>query len=75
MPAPKEDPVIWAVVIQDGKLVGVEVMSFEGDLATVRALPIVKDRKKLQPYFPFNEGKSRMAILDKKSLTHVKIFR
>ena len=73
--SPKENTVIWAVVVQDGKLIGVEVLNFEGDLATVRALPIIKDGKKLQPQFPFNERKSRTAVLDKKSLTHVKIFR
>jgi hypothetical protein len=77
---PKEtDPssyesIIWAVIRHNGKILGVEVINIEDETATVRALPEIKDGKKLLPQFPFPGGKC-MEIVPKDSLFHVKVFQ
>lgn len=68
-----KDAVVWGVVKLDGKLLGVEILSFDGDRAMVRALPKITDEKKLQPQFPF-PGKKNRGVVAKNELIHVKIF-
>jgi SWIM zinc finger len=70
----QKDAIVWGVVRLNGEILGVEVISIEGEQAKVRALPKVIDGKKLQPQFPF-EGKHSTASIPKKELFHVKIFQ
>ena len=70
----QKDAIVWGVVRLNGDILGVEVLSIEGEQAKVRALPKVIDGKKLQPQFPF-EGKRSTTSISKKELFHVKIFQ
>ena len=67
-------PVIWGCIKRGKEILGVEIVSMDGELATVKALPKVVDGKKLQPQFPF-EGHRNMTIVSKRELIHVKIFK
>ena len=73
-PTPQGESIIWAAMRYNDVVLGVEVMNLDGEMATVRALPVIKDDKKLQPQFPF-EGKTSLAIVPKKHLFHVRIFQ
>ena len=72
---PKGETIIWAVIKHNGEILGVEVLNLDEEQATIRALPTIKDGKKLQPRFPFADGKSSLDIVPKESLFHVKIFK
>jgi hypothetical protein len=54
--------IIWACVRLDGKTVGVEVLSIENEQVWVQALPIVKEGGKLEPQFPFPDGRCLKSI-------------
>lgn len=71
----QSEAVIWAMLKHNGKTLAVEVLSLKEDLAVVRALPAVIDGGKLQPQFPFREGKSSITTFPSKDLFHVKVFR
>jgi len=73
-PTPQGESIIWAAIRHNGSVLGVEVMNLDGEMATVRALPVIKDDKKLQPQFPF-EGKTSLAVVPKKDLFHVRVFQ
>jgi hypothetical protein len=69
------ESIIWAVIKHNGDILGVEVLNIDDENVTVRALPAIKDGKKLQPQFPFEGGKSSLDIVPKESLFHVKVFQ
>jgi hypothetical protein len=70
----KGEYVIWAVLKQDSKYFGVEVLDIHGDNVTVKALPLISDDRKLKPHFPF-PGKRVIASVNKSDFSHVKVFR
>jgi hypothetical protein len=57
----------------NGSNLGVEVLNIEGNQATVRALPVVIDGRKLEPQFPF-EGRKVVITVPKRYLCHYKVF-
>ena len=67
-------PVIWGLFKHNGDVLGVEILSLDGEMATVRALPKIIGGKKLQSQFPF-EGKCCTTTIPKEELFHVKVFR
>jgi hypothetical protein len=67
------EAVIYAVLEVDGEMLQVELLSLEGEVALVRALPRLKDGQ-LIPQFPFPERKSCTQVIAK-SLSEVKIYR
>lgn len=71
---PHGESIIWAAIRHNGVTLGVEVLNLGDEMATVRALPVIKDDKKLQPQFPF-EGKTSLTVVPKKELFHVRIFQ
>ena len=71
---PQKEHVIWAIVRHNGSVHCVEVLYFDGNNASVRALPKIIDGKKLQPQFPFPGGSSTMTV-SKTNLFYVKVFQ
>jgi hypothetical protein len=74
-PQSNRETIVWAVIKHNDKWLGVEVLNFNGDEATVRALPIIKEGNKLCPQFPFADGKSSLDIVPKTTLVHVTEFQ
>jgi hypothetical protein len=66
------EAIIYASLLIEGNLTNVEVIALEGDVALVRALPILKDGK-LAPHFPF-QGHSSAQVLAH-SLADIAIYR
>lgn len=66
--------IIWACVRQNGSAIGVEVVGIDNDLIWVQALPIVKDDGKLEPQFPFPDGKCSKRV-QATDLEHIRIFQ
>ena len=73
-PRSSNQAIIWACVRQDGKVIGVEVLSIEDELVRVQALPIVKAGGKLEPQFPFPEGQCSL-LVPVSELEHIRIFQ
>lgn len=69
------EAIIYASILHGGDLLHVEVISLNGDTATVRALPIIKGESLLVPQFPFHEGQSSVSIVLASSLTEITIYR
>jgi len=69
------EAIIYAKVPNNGDLQDVEVISIEGEVALVRALPRMQEDGKLVPCFPFVEGRSSAASVLSKSLVDITIFR
>lgn len=67
------DAIIYAKLLLDEQFLGVEIISLDGDLALVRALPTVQNNE-LVPLFPFPE-KQAAALVLAKSLVDVRIYR
>ena len=67
------EAIIYATLHVDGEPVKVEIVTLEGDVALVRALPIIKDGV-LIPQFPFPERQSSAQVLAQ-SLKEVQIYR
>ena len=66
------EAMIYATLLVEGSPTSVEVIALEGEVALVRALPILKDGK-LVPHFPF-QGQSSAQVLAH-SLTDIAIYR
>jgi len=73
-PKPSDQAIIWACVRQDGKVIGVEVLSIEDELVRVQALPVVKAGGKLEPQFPFPEGQCSL-LVPVSELEHIRIYQ
>jgi hypothetical protein len=73
-PRSSNQAIIWACVRQDGKVIGVEVLSIEDELVRVQALPIVKAGGKLEPQFPFPEGQCSL-LVPVSELEHIRIYQ
>jgi len=73
-PNPTSPAIIWACVRQDGKVIGVEVLGIEDELVWVQALPMVKADGKLEPQFPFPEGKCNLQI-PVSDLEHIRVYQ
>jgi len=68
-----KEAVIYAVLYVEDEPINVEVLEIEGEVALVRALPMVKDGR-LVPQFPFPERLSLVRVFAK-SLSQVTIHR
>jgi hypothetical protein len=66
--------IVWACVRLDGKAIGVEVLGIENDLVWIQALPIMKDDGKLEPQFPFPEGRCNLQV-KASDLEHIHIYQ
>lgn len=66
------EAMIYATLLVEGSPINVEVIALEGEVALVRALPILKDGK-LVPQFPF-QGHSSARVLAH-SLVDIAIYR
>ena len=71
----KPESIMWAALKIEDKILGVEILNIDKDEAFVRALPKIIEGKKLQPQFPFQDGRSSMGTVDAKSLFHLRVFR
>ena len=69
------EAIIYAKLPHEGNHLNVEVISLNGDTATVRALPIIKDGTQIVPQFPFHEGQTSASIVLSSSLTEITIYR
>ena len=69
------EAIIYAKLPHEGDHLNVEVISLNGDTATVRALPIIKDESLLVPQFPFHEGQTSISIVLASSLLKITIYR
>ncbi len=67
------EAIIYAVLSLDGQPLEVEILSIEGEVALVRALPRIQDGC-LIPQFPFPEKQSAAQVIAK-SLSNVRIYR
>ncbi len=67
------EAIIYAKLPLDGKILPMEIILIEGEMALIRALPQLKDGQ-LIPQFPFPEKQSAALVLSK-SLVDVKIYR
>ena len=68
-----KEAIVYAVLYVEDEPVKVEVLEIEGEVALVRALPVIKDGK-LVPQFPFPERLSLVRVFAK-SLSQVTIYR
>lgn len=73
-PNPTSQAIIWACVRQDGKVIGVEVLGIEDELVWVQALPMVKADGKLEPQFPFPQGKCNLQV-PVSDLEHIRVYQ
>jgi len=69
------EAIIYARIPHGGDHLIVEVISLNGDTATVRALPIIKDGTQIVPQFPFQDGQSSASIVLASSLLDITIYR
>jgi hypothetical protein len=69
------EAIIYAKIPHGGDRLNVEVISLNGETATVRALPIIKNDTLLVPQFPFQEGQSSASIVLASSLLDITIYR
>jgi hypothetical protein len=68
-----KEAIVYAVLYVEDEPINVEVLEIDGEVALVRALPMIKDGK-LIPQFPFPERLS-LARVFAKSLTQLTIYR
>jgi hypothetical protein len=57
-----------------GKPIGVEVLGIENDQVWIQALPVMKDDGKLEPQFPFPEGRCNLQV-KASDLEHIHIYQ
>jgi hypothetical protein len=69
------EAIIYARIPHGGDHLNVEIISLNGETATVRALPIIKDGTQIVPQFPFQDGQSSASIVLSSSLTDITIYR
>jgi len=67
------DAIIYAKLSLNGQFIQVEIITLDGDMALVRALPRLHNGE-LVPQFPFNERQAAELVIAK-SLTDVRIYR
>ena len=67
------EAIVYATLRHDGQSLPVEVVSIQGEIALVRALPRLEGEK-LIPQFPF-EGKASSAQVLSRSLTDITFYR
>ncbi len=66
--------IVWACIRLEGKTIGVEVLGIENDLVWIQALPVMKDDGKLEPQFPFPEGRCNLQV-KASDLEHIHIYQ
>jgi hypothetical protein len=69
------EAIIYARIPHGGDHLNVEVIHLNGDTATVRALPIIKNDSQLVPQFPFQDYQSSASIVLASSLMEITIYR
>ena len=67
------EAIIYATLQIEIEPLQVEIIALDGEVAVVRALPVLKDGQ-LVPQFPFPDRKASTQVIAK-SLTNVRIFR
>jgi hypothetical protein len=66
--------IVWACIRFDGRAIGVEVLGIENDQVWVQALPVMKEDGKLEPQFPFPEGRCNLQV-KASDLEHIHIYQ
>lgn len=69
------EAIIYASIPHGGDHLNVEIISLNGETATVRALPLIKDGMQIVPQFPFQDGQSSVSIVLASSLLDITIYR
>jgi hypothetical protein len=61
-PSAPGEAIVWACIRLDGKPIGVEVIGIENEMVWIQALPVMKEDGKLEPQFPFPEGRCNLKV-------------
>jgi hypothetical protein len=72
-PCKQGQAVIWGCISINGEKIGVELLSIENDMIWIQALPGVNKDGKLEPQFPFEDGRCNQQV-KASELEHIHIY-
>jgi hypothetical protein len=72
-PCKQGQAVIWGCISINGEKIGVELLSIENDMIWIQALPVVNKDGKLEPQFPFEDGRCNQQV-KASELEHIHIY-